>query len=408
MAKLNDIVAKAIAANAEALEGMGAAVVTKAPSTKAPKVASGVSRTDAENRITEIAFIAKQIAGGALSDGQKRKLTARAKAVGVTTDITELLADGYTGTLWRDIQEHLRIAKLFPAGTINGGTAHDIIAVNGIEAFLTNEAADGTDSSEGYITFVKTTQKIMSVVRKSYEALDDALIDLAAEVRFGLVDSIARGVEKAVINGDISNTMDAGVAATSPQLVCNGLRKAALGKATVDFGGSALTEAQWLGKINEMQLAGGVYLDSMQVSAGNVVLIVDEAVYYNFRTWDSFKTLDKAGRLATLFGAEVGSIFGIPVVSTSMIPLVNASGVVDAIGGNNTKHSCLLINVSTFKLFTNGNTISETDKNIVNQTVITTGSLRFGFSSIYDSTEAAPNTIVAGYKNAVAGINVAV
>lgn len=405
---LKSIVTKAVAEVQGDIEKGLASAVAKAPTTSAPKATITVALTgsDAENRIQEIAYIAKSIKGDKLSAKDKTMLSARAKAVGVTGDITEALADGFTGTLLRDIQAQLRIAKLFPMGQVNGGTPHDLIAVYGIEAFVTNEATDGTDSSEDYITFVKTTKKIMTIVRKSYEVLDDALIDLAAEVRAGIVDSLSRAVEKAVINGDISNTMDNGVTAGSPQTVCNGLRKAALGKATVDFTGAALTEAQWLVKINEMQLAGGVYLDSMQVSEGNVVLIVDEATYYNFRTWDSFKTLDKAGRIATLFGGEVSSIFGIPVISTSMLPKVLATGKVGATG--NTFHVCLLVNVNTFKLFANGNAMSESDKNITNQTIVNTGSLRFGFSSQFDSTESAPNTIVASFKNAVAGINIVI
>ncbi len=65
-----------------------------------------------------------------------------------------------------------------------------------------------------------------------------------------------------------------------------------------------------------------------------------------------------------------------------------------------------MLNVNTFKLFSNGNVIAETDRDISSQTMKWTSSLRFGFSSAYDSTETAPNTIVAGYKNAVAGINI--
>ena len=404
---LKSIVTKAMGEVQAELNAGVASAVAKAPSTVAPKPAVKVEFTgsDAENRLQEIAYIAKSIKGDALSAKDKTMLSARAKAVGVTSDIVTALPDGFTGTLLRDIQAELKIAKLFPMGQVNGGTAHDLIAVYGIEAFITNEATTGTDSAENYITFVKTTKKIMTIVRKSYEVLDDALIDLAAEVRTGIVDSLARAIEAAVINGDISNTMDVGVPANSPKNVCNGLRKAALGKATVDFGGAALTEAQWLTKINAMQLAGGLYLDSAQVAAGNVVLIVDEATLYTFRTWDSFKTMDKAGRLATLFGAAVDSIFGIPVISTSALPLVAATGKVAASG--NTFHTCLMVNINTFKLFSNGNAMSESVKNIENQTVINTGSLRFGFSSQYDSTEASPNTIVSTYKNAVAGINIA-
>lgn len=403
MSKLQDMIAKAlkqdVSASAKATE-----VATVAP--KGQEIASKGFATVEQDRVAEIAYIAKTLNGGSLNAKAKKELAARAKAVGLTTDITEALPDGFTGTLLRDVQDELVVARLFPMGTVAGGTAHDLIALHGIKAYLTGEAVDATQSSENYTTFVKTTKKIMAEVAKSYEMVDDALINLADEVRMELVRAIAEGIEDAVINGDISGTMDAGVSASSPKRVCNGLRKAALGKATVDFGGVS-TEAEMFKKIIDMQLAGELYLNDTEVAKGNVALIVDNYTYSKFRLYDSFRTIDKAGRLATLFGGTVNSVFNIPVISTTLIPAVDATGVVSATAGNNTLSTCVLVNVNTFKLFSNGNVIAETDRNISNQTMKWTSSLRFGFSSIYDSTESAPNTIVSGYKNAVAGINIA-
>lgn len=400
MSKLQEMISKALKGD------MGA--IAADPQTVAPKgevtFNSGL-KTDEQNRVAEIAYIAKALGNGKMNAKAKAMLDAKAKAVGVTTDILAALPDGFTGTLLRDVQDELNVAKLFPMGSVPGGTAHDLIALHGVKAYLTNEATDATQSSENYTTFVKTTKKIMAEVAKSYEMVDDALIDLAGEVRMELVRAIAEGIEEAVINGDIAGTQDAGTAAGSPRRVCNGIRKTALNKAIVNFDNDA-TEANVFAKLVQMQLAGELYLNDAEVAKGNVVLVVDNYFYSKFRIYESFKTLDKAGRLATLFGGQIKSIFDIPVVSTTLIPAVDATGVVSATAGDNTKSMCVMLNVNTFKLFSNGNVIAETDRNISNQTMKWTTSVRFGFSSIYDSTEAAPNTIVGSYKNAVAGINI--
>lgn len=404
MGKLTDMIQKALREDVAGV--VAAAVETKAPKAdfKASKVSLGTAE---QERVAELAYIVKSLRGGALTDADTKELSAQFKAVGVTGDIPALLPDGFTGTLLRDIQNELNVAKLFPMGQVAGGVAHDLIALGGVTAYLTSEANDGTDSAESYLTFVKTTKKVMAVVRKSYEAVNDSLIDLAAEIRFELVRAIAEAIEDAVINGDLSVThMDNGVAAASAKRVCNGIRKHALGKATVDFGGAALTEDQMFAKIVEMQLAGGKYLSDVEVAKGNVVLVVDNYTYSKFRLFDSFKTLDKAGSLATLFGGEIKSVFGIPVVSTTMIPSVDATGVVSATALDNVYGTAVMLNIKMFKLFANGNVISENDKNVVNQTMLWTSGLRFGFAGIYDSTESAPNTVSGTYKTAVIGLKI--
>lgn len=405
MAKLSDMIKKALKEDIGA--AIAAPVATKAPKDTFTGAPMKSFSADAD-RIADAAYIVKSLRGGSLNDADKRDLDARFKAVGVTTDIAALLPDGFTGTFMRDIEKELNVAKLFPMGTVPGGAGHDLIAIGGIQAYITNEASDGTDSSESYITFVKTTKKIMAVVRKSYEAINDSLIDLAAEIRYELVRAIAEGIEEAVINGDLSSThMDSGVAATSSKKVCNGLRKHAKEKGTVDFGGAALTEAQMFAKLMEMQLAGGKYLSDTEVSKGNVVLVVDNYMFTKFRLYDSFRTIEKAGSMATLFGGKVDSVFSIPVISSDVMPKVSATGVVSATAGDNLFSSCVMANIKMFKLFSNGSVVSENDRNIVNQTLFWTTSVRFGFAGIYDSTESSVNTVNANYKTAILGINIA-
>ena len=407
MAKLHDMIAKSIEANAKKL---ATDVVAKAPATTVDKPVGTVSAkmtglSSEQERVADLGFITKTLRGGKLSATDVADLNARAKAVGVTGDLAEALPDGFTGTFFKDIQEELNVAKLFPMKQIKGGVAHDLIALYGIEATLTAEAATGTESGETYMTFVALTNKVMSVVRKSYELLDDSLIDIAGEVRSGIVRAIAEAVETTVINGDIAGTMDAGVAVDSAVRVSNGLRKTGLQKVAIDFGGAAYTEASFLAFINQMQLAGGVYLDERAISRGDVALVIDQHTYANIRTFTSFKTLEVAGRKATLFGGTVDTLFNIPLVVTSGLPAVNASGVIDATPANNTLSTCVMVNIATCRLTANGNVLSEADKVITNQTLVWTGSFRYGWSSVYDSTESATNTINPAFTNVVAGIN---
>ena len=401
------MVAKAM--KAEVSAGMAATAKSVGTSVAKPEGAVGGSMTlnNEQAKLAELGFIAKSLRGGTLAAVDVKDLNARGKAVGVTGDLAEALPDGFTGSLLRDIQAELNVAKLFSAKQIKGGVSHDLIALYGISAYLNAEATDGTDSSENYMTFVATTNKVMSVVRKSYELLDDSLIDIAAEVRSGIVRAVAEAVEETVVNGDIAGAQDDSTPANSPVRVSNGLRKTGLNKGTVDFGGAAYTGAEFRVKVTEMQLAGGVYLDQRAVSRGDVVLVIDQHTYGKIREFDGYKTLDTAGRMATLFGGKIDTIYDIPFIVTSGLPAVNATGVIDAIGANNVLSTCVLANISTCRLTMNGNVISESDKNIVNQTFVYTGSLRYGFSSVYDSTESSPNVIDNAYKNVIAGINLA-
>jgi HK97 family phage major capsid protein len=418
MAKLSDVIAKAIKdVQPEINAGIDNAMAKSVGTTVVkPAGKVGAIKLDgiAQERVADLGFITKSLRGGALRDVDLSDLDARAKAVGVTADVAEILPDGFTGALLHDIQESLNVAKLFPMRTTKGGIAHDTIALYGITAYLTNEATTGTDSSEGYKTFVATTQNVLAVVRKSYQILDDSLIDIAMEVRSGIIRAIAEAVELAVVNGDIAGTQDGTTfAANSAARVCNGIRYHGLNKVTVDSSLVDYTaadggEAQFLKLIDAMQIAGGVYLDEAQVAKGNVVMVLDQGTYGKIRQFASYKTMDKVGNIATLMGGKVKTIFDIPFVVTTQLPAVDVNGVIDSVTpANNVKTSMFMMNIDTLRLTANGNVIAESDKDITNQTFVYTGSLRFGFASVYDSTEAAINTVTADQKNVVAAINLA-
>jgi len=426
MSKLKNLVASAIkeiqgdidTAASNALDSATA----KAPSVTVPKetVVVGAALKNAgieAERIGEIGFVAKamrrEIGNESLTSADKKDLDGRFKAIGVTGDITELLPSGFTGALWHDIQARLVVTTLFPYKETSPGQ-YDSIAVHGITGYLTSEATSGTESAEDYITMIYLVAKCMAVVKKSYEALDDSLIALAQEVRNGIIDALARAIENAVVNGDNSTphmddagTTNAIVPLKSYSRAYKGLRKLGLAKNPVDFGGAALSEADWLAKITEMQETGEFYLDDQEASRGNVVLLVDQNAYNQLRMMPSFLTKDKAG-LGTLFGMPVSSIFDVPVVMTPFLPKTTATGVVDDVtAGNNLFGTCAMVNILTMKYYTTGSPLMETDKEIYSQFVGFTGSVRTGFNSVFDRLDSAPNDVDATRNNIVIGINIA-
>jgi len=389
-------------------------VAAKAPTVAIPSATivpvSIKSAGLAAERLSEVAYVAKtmrrEIGQDGLLAADTKDLAGRFKAVGVTGDIAELLPTGFTGALWHDIQERLVVTSLFPYKEVSPGQ-YDSIAVHGITGYLTGENVTATESAEDYLTMIYLVAKCMAAVKKSYEVLDDSLIPLAQEVRNGIIDALARSIEDAVVNGDNTAThMDDGVAANSYKKAYKGLRKLGLGKSPVDFGGAALDEAGMFAKIMELQEAGGLYTDDQTVGRGELVLIVDQNLFNKLRVFTSFLTKDKAG-LGTLFGMDIPSVFGIPVVQTPFLPVVNATGVVDAIGANNTKGTCILVNKSTIKYYSTGTPLMESDRDILTQFLSFAGSVRCGFGSIFDRLASAPNDIDATKVNIVSGINIA-
>jgi len=289
----------------------------------------------------------------------------------------------------------------------NFGVTDAIGAFNG-EAYVVDELNTASDTKDSMFDFEYRGGKLMSKQYASYEAIADADIDMLTRIRQGLMRAMAVAMEKAVLNGQAG---DDGVSSPDARTLFRGLRKFGLEKATVDFGGTTLTEADWRKKILEMVEAGDVYTAWSEISAGNVTLVVDTATYNQFVNFESFTDASKSGMASTLAsGRQVATIFGIPVVSNRFFPAnVDASGVVSATPGDNTFKTCVLFNTETVKLYNvSGSAIMQTDQNIETQKYIMTASNRVGFSSIFDQTSADPTGFDTTRPNIVTGINISV
>jgi len=406
----------------------------KMPETKAPKEPV-VNKKDfnpkfaskEEREVLGLVGMMKQLRaakGHELTGADRDAIDAKIKgmkAVSLTTDaaLDDTFATGPTsGMVERDIWEETNVSRLINYKEVQEGGVHDILENDKLKVYRVAEGDTGTQSNSSYTLMRYELDKIFGTTGASYETLADSLIDVAAEKMADLRRGMAVGTELAIISGDNTATHmddvdyygDAFSGTTSTQKSWKGLRRIALSKDTVDFGGAALTDAALFTYILAMQEAGGKYLDANQVAQGNVVLMVTQNLYNRLRLMADYTDASKSGMPSTLAGmGAVNTIGGIPVVISSYMPsLVQADGTVgDGTSGSaNTLGSMIMFNKSMFISYAkSGSIITEMKREPSNQTIEWYTSARFGFNGKYDRPDSA-GTVDTSHKYAIAGINI--
>lgn len=235
------------------------------------------------------------------------------KAATVVSDLEAIIPSGFTGSFIQDMYAMTSLEGLIGMGQIAGFGVTDTIGDFGMEAYVVSELGTPADTNDTMIDFEYRGGKLMAKTYLSYEALQDATIDMLANKRTGLMRAMAVALEKAVLNGQSGDT---GITGADARTLFRGLRKYGLTKATVDFGGATLTEAEFRAKVLAMVEAGGLYTSWEEIDAGNVVMIVPTKVYNAIIDFDTFVDASKSGAGSTLAsGRRVSSVFGIPVIS---------------------------------------------------------------------------------------------
>lgn len=406
----------------------------KMPETKAPKEPAVSTKefnpktaSKEERDVLGLVGMMKQIRaakGQTLTGADRDSIDAKIKglkAVSLTTDaaLDDTLASGpASGMVERDIWNDTNASKIFNYKEIQENGQHEILEDTKMKAYRVAEGDTGTQSNSAYTLMRYELDKIMATTGASYEALADSIIDLASEKMADLRRSMAEGTELAIISGDNTAThMDdvdfygsAFSGTTSTQKAWKGIRRIALSKGTVNFGGSALTDAALFEYILNMQEEGGKYLDDNQVGLGNVVLMTTQNMYNRLRVMADFTDASKSGMASTLAGmGAVNTIGGIPVVISSFMPsLVQADGTVGdgTSGSENTFGSMIMLNKTMFQSYAkSGSIITEMKREPSNQTIEWYTSARYGFNGKYDRPDSA-GTVDTTRKYAVAGINI--
>jgi HK97 family phage major capsid protein len=349
-----------------------------------------------------------------LTDKDKRmfeKAFAGIKTATLTTDISEVIPSGFTGRLWQDIIAEMSVGDIIPTLSIPSPGFTDTIEVHGVTAYMTSENDTASDTNDNYLDMIYLVKKAMAKTYLTYEAADDASIDMLLRKRASLTKALAQSWERAIISGDNSTThMDFGIGATDYRNAFKGLRKLGLSKSSTDFGGTAMTDAVFQQFLLNMQNAGGEYLDQNEVDAGNVALVVPQNLYQRIRVMDGFTDASKSGIGSTLTGGRsVSDIWGIPLVVSKYMPSsVQADGTVGAgiSGSENSFSSCIMFNKNYVQGYYTGEVRAGFDENVEYERYVMTSSARYGFNSIFDRLEATPDAIDTTRKNIVTGINI--
>ena len=381
---------------------------TKAPK-KEEKMGSLVGNKEVA-AIQDMMFIlksAKAAKGMTLSEKDLAMFAGElhAKAATTVTDVADLIPSGFSGKFVQDAFAATSISNIFPFETIANFGMTDTIGDFNMTAYVVSELGTPADTNDTTSDFEYRGGKLMAKTYISYEALNDATIDMLTNKRAGLVRAMAVAIENAILNGKAGDT---GVAANDARNLFRGLRKLGLTKAAVDFGG-AITEAKYRAGLLDMVEKGGLYTSWEEIGAGNVVVFCPTKVYNEILNFDSFVDASKAGVASTLStGRQVSSMFGIPHAVSRFFPnAVNVAGVVSATPADNVAQSIVMVNINTFKTFAIANSaIAESDRDVETQKVVLTQSLMIGGASIFDSLSSAPTDINVNKKNVIAGVNI--
>lgn len=397
--------------------------VVAMPTTKAPKERTVSSfnvksATADEKRVLNVAWALKTIrekAGMGITEADKADLEAyaRTKAPTLTGDIVEIIPSGVTGQLIRDAYYETTISAVIPFEEIQDVSVTRALKDEGLSVFRTGEGQDATASNMTFTQMRYVVDKIMAYTEVSYESMADSIIDLAIEAVSDMQIAFAEAYENAIINAhnvvadfdgtawDATDFYGNAVTSANPITAFKGIRRIASEKGKVSFGGTALTDVEFLAKFHEMQRAGGKYLSKNKVARGEVACLVDLQTYQRMsRFTDIFER-------QIINGVMVESFDGVPVYQLDFIPATNASGIVDATPANNVKGTMLLINSKFFLAYSKANsTMVENDKNIKNQTMAFSMSNRSGFGGLYDATQTSFPVDVAR-KYAILGYNIA-
>ena len=393
---------------------------TKMPKANAPKdfTSYNVKRASKEDmRVLDVAWAVKSIKEkNGLSFGQNDvdDILAYAETKGVTkalltTNIEDLIPSGPSGQLIMDAWNDVKLSTLIPMEEVVDVSITRALQDNRLNVFRVGEGVDATESNQSFTHFRYIVDKIMSYAVISTESLEDSMIDLAEGVIRDMQQGFAEAFENAIINGhnvvaefngtdwDLTDIDGNAVTASNPITQFKGVRRLGFEKAKIDFGGTDLTDAQFLDKVFEMQTAGGKYFTNSKISQGKVGMFVDLSTYQRMsRFTDVFE------RQIIGTGETIEKFNGIPLYQLDFMPQVSATGIIGATA--NTFGTLVMANVEFLKAYMKaGSTSVKTDENIKNDTQAWAMRSRVGFGGEYDSTETnfpvdtARKYVVLGY-----------
>lgn len=194
----------------------------------------------------------------------------------------------------------------------------------GMSMYFVSEGttAPQTEIASGVMALV--AKKLFAQVLVNIELIEDATADMAALLREDFIDAMARGEERAMIQGDDDHTPTTATegSATSTtwyeldtRLAFNGalaLAEAGAAPDAIAAGSANMTTSH----INQMRYALGKY----GRYATDLVAIINPVSAKHLREDEKIVTIDKFGPQATIKKGFVTTVYGIPVIESGHVP----------------------------------------------------------------------------------------
>jgi len=294
----------------------------------------------------------------------------------------EFVPQGFSARLIDDVRQALKVAALFMNVRIPARMDTMKSPVQGTLQlpYLIGEAASDSASKIGART-APTADTTFSVINHglrmlwSYNFEEDVALAIMPFIRSELVQALAAGEEKAIINGDTATThQDTGdtVAASDILRSYEGLRKlcgGSSGNAAVDLSTVSLDNTRAIRK--KMGRYG--------YNPAELAYITGFSGYIQLLTIDELITMDKIGSRANVLNGQMGMLDGSPVVVSEYVREdLNTSGIYD--GTTETDTQLLVPNVRAFRRVDKPSGVRiEVGRDIETQQNVAVASRRLGF-----------------------------
>jgi len=209
-------------------------------------------------------------------------------------------------------------------------------------AWPTLDAEVYSDANGPFDKIVFEVEKLRAYQGVTGELIEDSVVPIVAFITEEMGDAVRRGIEDAVINGDVNtgSPMDSdGTSTSSPRACWNGLRRVAFDNDAASGTMNAIAGAALaIGDIWTAKEA----LNRYGLLASNTTIVCGIKSYFKLVALANVETMQNFGARATLLTGALTQLTGSNVVTSEyMREDLNASGVYD--GVTMTKTAILLV-----------------------------------------------------------------
>ena len=289
---------------------------------------------------------------------EKAGISYTANAADIDQEVSSLIE--------REIQNELKVARLFREIPVNGAATVLPISVDVEPAtFATNATSGNLENRGASDNAYKPKQVILNADRlisstfMDNEVDEQVLINLMPMLIEGVARAHGRAVESAILNGNGSNI--------------SGLDgHAAIATAKHDADGASVASGNFSTMTAAELLAARKQMGKYGLTPSDIVYIVSQAMYYDLLSDSAFQTLDEVGNdLAVRVTGSLGAVFGSPVVVSEEFPAEAAGAPV--------AFACYTRNYVTPRL--RGVTV-EQDYEVMNQRRVIVATQSLGFEEL--------------------------